>query len=112
MCPFVLFNKPFSEAHNPTADVEATTRCFLDLFRLEEYTKEQLDVQPDYFQNFKEVNPEEIQLIGLRHINLKKESDKIRERLKNVKTESISTEEIKQNIFFPQCCLPPNFVIP
>ncbi|CAH8284873.1 DNA polymerase-3 subunit alpha [Mariniflexile fucanivorans] len=93
-----LFNQPFAEAHNATADVEATTRCFLELIRLEEYTKEQLDVQPDYFQNFKEVNPEEIQLIGLRHINLKKESDKIRERLKNVKTESISTEEIKQNI--------------
>ena len=28
-----LFNKPFGEAHNATADVEATTRCFLELIR-------------------------------------------------------------------------------
>ncbi len=93
-----LFNMPFSEAHNATADVEATTRCFFELIRLEEFTKEQLDVQLDYFQKFKEANPTEIQLIGLKHINLKQESAKIRERLKNVQTEPISTEEIKQNI--------------
>ncbi|WP_445736806.1 DNA polymerase III subunit alpha [Mariniflexile sp.] len=93
-----LFNVPFSEAHNATADVEATTRCFFELVRLEEFTKEQLDVQPDYFQKFKEKNPKEIQLIGLKHINLKKESAKIRERLKNVQVETISTEEIKQNV--------------
>src|SRR3989304_5957288 len=30
-----LFNKPFGEAHNATADVEATTRCFLELIRTE-----------------------------------------------------------------------------
>ena len=28
-----LFNTPFAEAHNATADVEATTRCFLELIR-------------------------------------------------------------------------------
>ena len=93
-----LFNVPFSEAHNATADVEATTRCFFELIRLEEYTQEQLDVQPDYFQKFKKANPAEIQLIGLKHINLKKESAKIRERLKSVEVETISTEEIKQNV--------------
>lgn len=93
-----LFKEPFAEAHNATADVEATTRCFLELVRLEEYTKEELDVPNDYFQNFKEANPKEIHLIGLKHINLKKESAKIRERLKRAKKATISTEEIKQNI--------------
>ncbi|MGE5942882.1 MAG: DNA polymerase III subunit alpha, partial [Flavobacteriales bacterium] len=93
-----LFNEPFAEAHNATADVEATTRCFLELVRLEEYTKEQLDVQPNYFKDFNEANPKTIQLIGLKHINLKQESAKIKERLKNVQVETISTEEIKQNI--------------
>ncbi|TNJ45287.1 DNA polymerase III subunit alpha [Tamlana fucoidanivorans] len=92
-----LFNEPFAEAHNATADVEATTRCFLELVRLEEYTKEQLDVQPDYFEKFKEANPEPIQLIGLKHINLKKASAKLRERLKKAES-SISSEAIKQNI--------------
>ncbi len=71
-----LFKEPFAEAHNATADVEATTRCFLELVRRGHFTKEQLDVQPDYFQNFSEANPQEIQLIGLRHINLKKASKK------------------------------------
>ncbi|MGA1226570.1 MAG: DNA polymerase III subunit alpha [Tamlana sp.] len=93
-----LFNEPFAEAHNATADVEATTRCFLELVRLGEYTKEQLDVQPDYFKNFNEANPQEIQLIRLKHINLKRESDKIRERLKKSEGSQISTEDIKQNI--------------
>ncbi|WP_100613420.1 DNA polymerase III subunit alpha [Confluentibacter citreus] len=93
-----LFNEPFAEAHNATADVEATTRCFLELVRLGEYTKEQLDVQPNYFKDFNEANPKTIQLIGLKHINLKQESAKIKERLKNVKVETISTEDIKQNI--------------
>ncbi|XCF06200.1 DNA polymerase III subunit alpha [Tamlana crocina] len=92
-----LFNQPFAEAHNATADVEATTRCFLELIRLEEYTKEELDVEPGYFEKFKEANPSEIQLIGLRHINLKKESAKIRERLKKAEGTQISSEEIKQN---------------
>ena len=93
-----LFNKPFSEAHNATADVEATTRCFFELVRLGEYSKKQLNVQPDYFKDFKEANPKEIQLIGLKHINLKKESAKIRERIKRAKVETVSTEEIKQNV--------------
>ena len=77
-----LFNEPFAEAHNATADVEATTRCFLELIRLGEFTKEQLDVQPDYFRRFNEQNPKEIQLIGLKHINLKQESAKIKKQIK------------------------------
>nr|WP_321221827.1 DNA polymerase III subunit alpha [uncultured Psychroserpens sp.] len=93
-----LFNKPFAEAHNATADVEATTRCFFELIRLGEYTKEQLDVEPDYFKNFNEKNPQTIQLIGLKHINLKKESAKINERLQKLQSVDISEEEIKENI--------------
>jgi DNA polymerase-3 subunit alpha len=93
-----LFDEPFAEAHNATADVEATTRCFLELVRREFYPQEKLDVPPDYFQNFSEANPQEIQLIGLKHINLKKASQKIADRLGTYKTEEISKEEIKENI--------------
>ena len=93
-----LFNKPFAEAHNATADVEATTRCFLELIRRQEYTKEQLDVQPDYFKNFSEANPKEIQLIGLKHINLKQESAKINKRLQEQQSVDLSEAEIKENI--------------
>ncbi len=93
-----LFGVAFGEAHNATADVEATTRCFLELIRKQIFTLEELDVQPDYFQNFKEVNPEPIQLIGLKHINLKKASQKIRERLAKDQTSDLSQQEIAQNI--------------
>jgi len=93
-----LFNKTFAEAHNATADVEATTRCFLELIRRQEYTKEQLDVQPDYFKNFSEANPKEIQLIGLKHINLKQESAKINKRLQEQQSVDLSEAEIKENI--------------
>jgi DNA polymerase-3 subunit alpha len=78
-----LFNTPFSEAHNATADVEATTRCFLELIRREVYTKEELDAPASYFTEFRTQNPAEIQLIGLRHINLKAASEAIRESLRH-----------------------------
>ncbi|WP_422082201.1 DNA polymerase III subunit alpha [Ulvibacterium sp.] len=93
-----LFNEPFAEAHNATADVEATTRCFLELVRKKHYTREQLDVQPDYFKNFSEANPQEIQLIGLRHINLKEASKKIADALWEKDTGGVSQEEIKANL--------------
>ncbi len=96
-----LFGVGFGEAHNATADVEATTRCFLELIRLREFTKEQLDVDAAYFKNYSEKNPKSIQLIGLKHINLKKESDKIRKRLdklkdtENTKSTSVGLSELK-----------------
>jgi DNA polymerase-3 subunit alpha len=80
-----LFGAGFGDAHNATADVEATTRCFLELIRIREFTKEQLDVNADYFKNFTKTNPKPIQVIGLQHINLKQESDKIRQRLDQLK---------------------------
>lgn len=82
-----LFGTEFNEAHNATADVEATTRCFLELIRIQEFTKEELDVDDTYFKNYSEANPKPIQLIGLEHINLKKESQKIREKLEKNKSD-------------------------
>jgi len=93
-----LFGEPFGEAHNATADVEATTRCFLELIRKKHYTAAQLDVQPDYFENFSEANPQEIELIGLKHINLKKASKKIADALWEKDTGGVSSEEMEENI--------------
>ncbi|MBF4470705.1 DNA polymerase III subunit alpha [Flavobacterium sp. HJJ] len=86
-----LFSVPFAEAHNATADVEATTRCFLELIRREVFTKEELDVPKDYFQTFQNKNPREIPLIGLKHINLKKASDAVREQLKALASDDKQT---------------------
>ena len=94
-----LFDEAFAEAHNATADVEATTRCFLELIRQRIYTVEELDVPSDYFENFSEQNPNRIELIGLKHINLKKASDKIRKRLeKQQPSDDITHEEIQENL--------------
>jgi len=92
-----LFNRPFSEAHNATADVEATTRCFLELIRRENYTAEKLDVPASYFRDFQDKNPTEIKLIGLKHINLKEASDKIRQQFGEKQTAAISKQELSQN---------------
>ncbi|MCF6131133.1 DNA polymerase III subunit alpha [Flavobacterium wongokense] len=90
-----LFGEPFAEAHNATADVEATTRCFLELVNREIFTKEELDVPADYFKRFHENNPQEIKLIGLKHINLKQASDAIKKQFQP-KEEVISTDSDKQ----------------
>ena len=92
-----LFNLPFSEAHNATADVEATTRCFLELIRREVFTKEELDVPIHYFQDFKNKNPREIQLIGLQHINLKAASETIRQQFGDKQGAPISKQILSDN---------------
>ena len=83
-----LFNVPFNEAHNATADVEATTRCFLELIRREHYSLEQLLQSSDYFVAYKQANPEPIKTIGLEHVNLKAESAKLREAAKPKQTKA------------------------
>ena len=60
-----LFNESFSEAHNASADVEATTRCFLELIRLKVISYENVGMQEQDFLDFSENNPSIIKLIGL-----------------------------------------------
>ncbi|RZK77585.1 MAG: DNA polymerase III subunit alpha, partial [Pedobacter sp.] len=76
-----LFGEPFAEAHNATADVEATTRCFLQLLKIDVYKPEQLDCEPDYLTLYKQRNPGVIGKVGLKHVNLKSASEDIRKRL-------------------------------
>lgn len=74
-----LFHESFNEAHNATADVEATTRCFLELIRQEQFPLTMLQQEERYLENFKEFNPVPIGTIGLKHLNLKEESAKLKE---------------------------------
>ncbi len=92
-----LFNKPFAEAHNATADVEATTRCFFELIRTEVFTKQELEVDGDYFEDFQLKNPREFESIGLKHINLKEASDKIRQQLGGNQTKAATKNDIAEN---------------
>ncbi|OIQ34668.1 MAG: DNA polymerase III subunit alpha, partial [Bacteroidetes bacterium MedPE-SWsnd-G1] len=86
-----LFGTAFGEAHNATADVEATTRCFLELIRKRVYTKEELDVADDFFEKYDEKNPRTIELVGLKHINLKKASAKLKSKKEAQETDDPST---------------------
>lgn len=87
-----LFGTPFGEAHNATADVEATTRCFLELIRTEVFTPAELQVDTGYFQEFKTANPDPISPIGLQHINLKAASEQLRK--KQAQAETPSTPQV------------------
>lgn len=96
-----LFGEPFAEAHNATADVEATTRCFLELVKKQVFTHQELDVHPTYFHDFSIKNPQPIQLIGLKHINLKQASDEVRKRLEKLRSAeavNIQTPQEKQDL--------------
>ncbi|WP_396169947.1 DNA polymerase III subunit alpha [Flavobacterium sp.] len=92
-----LFNQTFAEAHNATADVEATTRCFLELIRTEVFTKTELEVEQEFFEDFQLKNPRSIQLIGLQHSNLKEASDKIRQQFGDKGNVPLSKETLSEN---------------
>ena len=60
-----LFNQGFNEAHNASADVEATTRCFLELIRLGVINYEFLGCDDDYNKRYSEHNRLPFELLGL-----------------------------------------------
>jgi DNA polymerase-3 subunit alpha len=84
-----LFKQKFDEAHNATADVEATTRCFLELLRLGHFTVDSLKAPNDYIEKFREVNTSEIATAGLAHVNLKEESQKIKVKSEKAKAKKL-----------------------
>jgi len=55
-----LFEEEFAEAHNATADVEATTRAFLELIRIGLFTETELQQPAGYLERFKTVNEKRI----------------------------------------------------
>jgi DNA polymerase III subunit alpha len=75
-----LFNEKFAEAHNATADVEATTRCFLELVKRGNFNSNELPVSEEYYFAFRNNNTE-VKPIGLKHVNLKQASASLREKL-------------------------------
>ena len=74
-----LFEENFEEAHNATADVEATTRAFLELLRRDELHPEVLADQFNLTQPLQE-RTTPFALIGLDHQNLKKASEKLKKK--------------------------------
>ena len=60
-----LFREPILEAHNAAADVEATSRCFLEMLRMEIIPAKAAGLGNGLLKEFKNANPKTIQLIGL-----------------------------------------------
>ncbi|PKQ62573.1 DNA polymerase III subunit alpha [Labilibaculum filiforme] len=90
-----LFGVPFAEAHNAAADVEATSRCFLELIRVDGLKTEFVMMSEAEIQAFKLQNPEAIKLVGIKYesfkvntafdeISIEEEERKRREALKNI----------------------------
>ena len=52
-----LFQEGFDEAHNASADVAATARCFLELMRTSVFRPEVLNLDYSFFEAFKAANP-------------------------------------------------------
>ncbi len=92
-----LFQQSFAEAHNAIADVEATTRCFLELVRTMFFTKEELNVEPDYFEDFQLKNPRQIEALGLNCPNLKEASEKLKQTQAGFESKPISKKELSEN---------------
>jgi len=60
-----LFNEDFNAAHNASADVQATARCFLELIRLGVISAVMLKLPEEVVQQFQQLHPQAIEPIGL-----------------------------------------------
>jgi DNA polymerase-3 subunit alpha len=60
-----LFHEGFDEAHNASADVAATARCFLELLRTEVFKPEDLKLDYTFFDSFKASNPNVIPALNI-----------------------------------------------
>ena len=74
-----LFGERFDEAHNATADVEATSRAFLELLRRNALHPETLPNQAEFTQGIT-ARTSPFSLVGLDHLNLKQASEKLKKK--------------------------------
>ena len=72
-----LFSENFDEAHNATADVEATARCFFELLRTKSIIPKVFNNESLFFEKIKESFKAQVKPIGLIHVNLKGASKKL-----------------------------------
>ena len=86
-----LFGAGFGEAHNATADVEATTRCFLELLRKGQLHPPVLEGESEQIRVLQEAQTTTIEGIGLKHVNLKKASQKLVQKQESEPIKPIST---------------------
>ena len=94
-----LFDDTFKEAHNATADVEATARSFFELIRKKVYTREQLRQDQNYLDDFYAQNNIVIEPVGIKHENLKEESRKIAKKTAPKPDKTSGIDETTKTVF-------------
>ena len=95
----LLFKEKFNEAHNASADVEATSRVFFELVRKGVFDQSVFKGYPDLIDSIGNDENKPISLLGLKHLNLKEESEKIKKKLvKENNEENKISEKIPQEL--------------
>ncbi|MCF8303671.1 MAG: DNA polymerase III subunit alpha [Bacteroidales bacterium] len=97
-----LFDESFDEAHNATADVEATARCFLELVRLQVISPETIKFTSSQFRAFLEHNPGIIQPAG---VDIKPRREAGKKPSGRPETEEADESQIHQVSDIPFCHL-------
>jgi len=93
-----LFACAFEEAHNASADVAATARCFLELIRLEIIAIQKLGITADDLAAFKSANPDIIQAVEIT-IESNREKEETTSLIEEAEEEQ-QKAEIDNNISF------------
>ncbi|MGB0255150.1 MAG: DNA polymerase III subunit alpha, partial [Flavobacteriaceae bacterium] len=92
-----LFDQSFQEAHNATADVEATARAFFELLRRQKTSWTSLENAAQVVTQIQETYPDVVPLIGLMHQNLKAASAKlVKQEVPVVKTATPPTQPLSK----------------
>jgi len=88
-----LFNDDFQQAHNASADVEATSRSFFELIRINNFNVNDFEDFNEIFNKLNLDTKDKVGLFGIKHLNLKEESEKIKKETK----EEVVTEIINKS---------------
>ena len=92
----VLFGKSFEEAHNATADVEATARCFFELIRKQSFQQSDLLIDAEKYADFFKKNINIFEPAGIKHIDLSKASKSL--VVSKPSTKNIVSKKSKKDI--------------
>ena len=76
-----LFDESFSEAHNASADVEATARAFFELVRIGIINQTVFKGYSELSEGLRSHDQTKVPLFGIKHLNLKKESKKVSKKI-------------------------------
>ena len=95
-----MFKEKFNEAHNASADVEATSRVFFELVRKGVFDQSVFKGYQDLIDSIGNDENKPISLLGLKHLNLKEESEKIKKNFKDMLPINILKHQAKLEVSF------------